>query len=153
MGMRFKKINTSTTGRARLGIVDTNGTERRFWLDVEGDSGANLIKCRLEIAADAGTANDVVLAQISEDTDEHSVAVTYDFDGDVNLYIDGELVDNTASPGIDVEGPADAGDAFSVWGSITPGGEVFYVDNAWFTDEVMGAEQVLSIHEDGLTGD
>lgn len=153
MGFRFKKINTTTSGSALIGVADSAGILRRFQLECEANSGLNLIYCRLNINVDAGTANDVVLAQIIEDTLEHSVAVTYDGDGDVNLYIDGQLVDVAPSPGLDLSSPAAAGDVFTIWGSRVPGVEIFYVDNVWFSDGIAGAAQVASLHASGLTGD
>ena len=153
MGYRFRKINTSTSGTSAVGIADVNGTFRRFWLQAEANSGANLIFCSLQIDATGGAQSDVVLAQISEDTDEHSVAVTYDGDGDTLLYIDGELVDEAATVPIDISGPADGTDVFSIWGSTSPGIEVYYVDNSWFHNTVISPGQVASIHTDGLAGD
>ena len=81
------------------------------------------------------------------DSDEHSVAWTYDISNTTTtLYYDGVEVDSAVTPILDLSTDGAASDRFTIKGSDTPGLECFYIDRVLFSDGIASAEQIAEIH-------
>lgn len=152
---RFAKINSGNgVGRCSAGFSDEGGVDERAWLEVEAntpDTSSMRIMAKLNTTACGAVT--VHSYDMPKDTSWHSVAWTYDEAGDSVLYLDGAEVDSDTAPCSDISGPVDAGQVFTVWGSHTPGLEIFYVDNGAYSDEIVPAAQVQDIHDNGMAGD
>lgn len=148
MGFRFRLINTSLSGTARIGMTDNLGEARRQYINVTASGSLIGITAVLDTTACGFQIQHVW--DIAEDTDEHSVWWTYDADGQSRLYVDGVEVDVFSALCSDISEPADTSDSFSIWGSTTPGIEVFYVDEAGYSDGILAAGVIADFHANGL---
>lgn len=152
--MRAKKINSGTTvGRCSVGFSDNIGTDKRTWMEVEANvpsTSQMQVRCKIH-----GFFSGVVTKHtynMTKDTNEHSFVWTHNPVGSSVLYVDGAPVDTQA--GLNEPFPPAAGtDKFTVWGSHSPGVEMFYADCVAYSTDALSAAQVLSYHNNGLPGD
>lgn len=140
MGFRFKII---AQGFTRSAIISTP----RQALNVTGANGDFGITTTFDTTAcDFGIQNEYEMA---EDGDEHSVAWTYDGSGDSILYVDGTAVETVSAICDDFTGPVDEADVFRVQGTnVASTG--FDVDDVWFTNQVLTAQNISDIHDNGI---
>lgn len=144
---RLKLVNGSlTTGSCRVGVADVSGSATRYYLSVvisagnfEGLAVVDNLTCGFTIVHS--------LPVEVKTTTEHSIAWTYDQDGQSLLYWDGNLTDSTLAPCDDVS-QATAGDIFQIAGATQfDGVEVFDIDRVMFANDVLPAAQILDIHQ------
>lgn len=140
MGFRFKVV---AQGFTRTATISTP----RQALNVTSSGGDFGITTTFDTTAcDFGIQNEY---EMVEDGDEHSVAWTYDGAGNSILYVDGAAVETVPAICDDFTGPVDETDVFRVAGTnVASTG--FDVDDVWFTNQVLSAQDISDIHDNGI---
>lgn len=153
--LRARKVNSGTfVGRCSAGFSDNLGGDKRMWLEVEANTpNTSSMQVRAKLNTTACGAITVHTYDLTKDTNEHSYAWTYNQAGNSVLYVDGTAVNTVAAPCADISGPSAATDKFTVWGSHTPGVEIYYTDNEGYSKEELSAAQMLDYHQNGFPGD
>jgi hypothetical protein len=136
-------IGISSSG-ARVGVADVNGSARRFWLAVVVGASFTITGNLNTTACGSVT---VFSFTKTKDTSEHSVAWTYDANGNWVSYWDGAQQSTGAAPCSNLSGPAAVDDVWQIAGTTDFGGnECFNIDRVFFADDVAPASQILDIH-------
>lgn len=143
MGFRFKLI---AGGFHRIAAI---ATPHQSLSVIRPSSDATLDIQALLTPASGDITQHSVLDALPENTSEHSVAWTYDADGNSVIYVDGSEVETEASFPIGPLDPATTEDKFSIQGTHVPS-TGFDVDEAWYANEVLDAAAIADIHANGV---
>ena len=149
---RYKLINLiPDTTFCIVGVTDSGGARRRFWLEVSKSGSSIFAYGRYDTTACGTGSTGAITLQLTADTSEHSVAWTYNTAGNSVVYFDGVVKDTALASDLctDFSSPASAGDRFSVMGNaFFDGTEQTNIDRVFYTNDVMTATQILNAHND-----
>ena len=145
MGFRFQIVAQGFPRRAVVSLP-------RFNLFVDRALGSAFFDLWGVLTPDSGNVTQhSILGAIAEDGDEHSVAWTFDGDGNSIIYYDGAVQETLAALGADLTtAETPPADVFRIKGTITDS-TGFDVDNVWYVNQVFSAAQITSIHTAGLS--
>ncbi len=143
MMYRFRLHTGSlTSGQGAFGVGPGGG---RCFLEV-AVSGSNFVVSGKILSTGCGSVT-VFSFTKPKNTTEHSVAWTYDANGDYHAYYDGVEQSTGASPCSDIANPSAITDILRIAGNTNfDGTEVLDVDRPMFSSDIAPASQILDIH-------